>query len=229
MTWSNETVERYLNKAIDKINKYMEMPVEDVPVCVSKGNSKVPCLNISKMSGATCGNCAACLKGGCYDANDANRYPNVLDARARNTAVLYKDPARYFKAFEDAMTNRRKYHAGRYDVGGELTGEFELDAMNSTAMRKSNWALWTYTKMHDMVNRWIATGKYTASNLQIMYSRRGVNDKIENPYGMPEFVTVLPNEVPPTGYMKCPGACRECLEKKIGCPYGYNVWAHLHR
>ena len=227
MTWNDETKARFMEKARAAVAEYDDVPAEEIPVCVSNGNSKVPCLNISKASGITCGNCACCL-GDCYDARDMNRYPNVMNARARNTAVLYKDPARYFDAFESKMSNRRKYKAARYDVGGELTGDFELDAMNATATRKTDWALWSYTKMYDMVNRWVAAGKYTASNLVIMFSQWGVDDVIDNPYGFPVFLTLLPGETAPAGFMKCPGSCRECLDQHKGCPYGDNVYNPRH-
>ena len=94
----------------------------------------------------------------------------------------------------------------------------ELAMWVQLATEHPDWTFWTYTKMHWVVNLYclLHGGRHAVpSNLTIMFSRWGLRSKIDNPYGFPEFITVLTDEgeTMPEGFWVCPGRCKECKKE----------------
>ena len=226
MKYSDETLSKYNDRALRAIAQARAQH-EPLRVCISVGNVKVGrILNVSLMSRVCCGNCSLC-EHYCYDIKAALQYTNVMNARARNTVLAQDDLDEFFRQILERLTERRKRKYFRFHVGGDIISEAYLVKMCETAEAKPTWRFWTYTKMHDLVNRYIAKGGYIPGNLTILYSydRNAIQD---NPYGMPIAYTVMEDEEPPAGLFKCPGNCEMCIDLERGCPFGESVCFDIH-
>lgn len=206
-----------------------------IKVHISKGNSKIgKCLNVSTMPVMTCGHCEAC-KYGCYAMKVlAFRGIKVLTAWIENTYMMRYHIAEYFQQIDDAMSRRRLHKYLRFHVAGEFQRIEELDGMRQLAIAHPDFQIWTYTKMHIMVNSWVKKlgGKDAIpSNLHIMYSQWG-NVKVQNPYGFPVFKTVTDGIH--SNCWQCPGNCDLCKAefshdgKSHGCILGEDTEVEKH-
>ena len=226
MRYKEDTLKEFEYKAIEKITE-AENRITEIHVHIAKGNKKVGRIrNVSIMPYVCCGNCASC-KRYCYDIKAAIQYKNVMTARAENTALARKDPERFFEEIKNSLNERIKRKYMRWHVGGEILDIDYLKGMIKVACEKPNFKFWTYTKMWVLVNSYIANGGFIPDNLTILYSIDR-DSYIENPYGMPIAYTVLPGDTAPASCMKCPGNCETCIEKQIGCPFGYSVYFDEH-
>lgn len=226
MRYSHETLEIFKSKAIQRINECKEN-MAHCHVHIAKGNKKVGRVrNVSNMPIVCCGNCASC-KRYCYDVKAALQYKNVMTARAENTAMAQNDRERFFAEITASLTERihRKYF--RWHVGGEILDRDYLERMIKVACERPSWTFWTYTKMFDVVNGYIADGGFIPENLTILFSVDG-ESVIDNPYDMPIAYTVLPGYTAPAHCFKCPGNCEICIELKRGCPFGESVYFDEH-
>ena len=81
--------------------------IGSVKMCISTGNRKIGrVLNVSLPPVLTCANCSEC-KYLCYDIKACLQYANVVDARARNLAILRADRDEYFRRIDDKLSRRR--------------------------------------------------------------------------------------------------------------------------
>ena len=226
MRYKDETLTRFTEKALDAIARARDL--HDPKACISVGNKKVGrVLNVSTMPLICCGNCSAC-RNYCYDVKAALFRDTVMNARARNTALAQDDLDEFVAQIKAKLTARRKRKAFRWHVGGDIISEAYLRKMCETALERPDWRFWTYTKMRDLVNSYIAKGGLIPENLTILYSYDMNVPQDDNPYGMPIAYTVLEGDTPPAGLFECPGNCEICLDLERGCPYGESVffWEH---
>lgn len=225
MRYSNETLAKYEARALQAIATASRL--EQIKIHIATGNRKVGRIrNVSLMSRVCCGNCKTC-EHYCYDIKAALQYKTVMRARAENTALAYRDLVDYFYQIATKLTDRCKRKYFRFHVGGEILSEDYLEGMVRLAIAKKDWKFWTYTKMHDLVNGYIARGGFIPSNLTIMYSR-DVNAVVNNPYGMPEAYTVIEGDTEEGHGFKCPGNCEACIDLERGCPFGESVYFLEH-
>lgn len=225
--YSHETIINYLHKMGTKTREYLENPV-DLAICVTYGNRKIGrVLNVSIPPKFTCRhNCDQCLLD-CYDIKANIQYGNVLNARARNYAILLKDREKYFNMIEQKLSPRRKRKYFRWHVGGDIIDLDYFVHMCDIAKRHSDWVFWTYTKQYDIVNAYIAKYGAIPSNLSVMFS---VWDGVPcvNPYGLQTFSVYEHGDKVPTDAWQCTGNCEICIECKAGCPYGQSAWTYKH-
>ena len=230
----DETVSRIESTANDIMRRLARRGLV-LKVHISKGNSKIgKCLNISTMPVMTCGNCKACKKG-CYAMKVlARRGIKVLTAWVENTYMMREHIDEYFRQIDDAMARRRLHKYTRFHVAGEFQSVKELEGMRQLAIAHPDFQIWTYTKMHILVNNWIKKlgGKdMIPANLHIMYSQWG-DVKVPNPYDFPIFKTVT-NGIH-SDCWQCPGNCDMCKAeyshdgKCHGCILGENTEVELH-
>lgn len=235
-TMNKNSIRNLMKKASEKVGYYEKMPVNNVKVTVSDGNMKIGrVLNFSKMPGLSCGNCSHCLPY-CYDMKACAAYPSCLDARCRNYVLMLSDAGRdrVFDAIAARMTNRKRQENRyyRHDVGGELMDIDELERLVLLAKIRPNYKLWTYTKMHALVNLYVkqhggSREKAIPKNLIIMFSEWDGMPLI-NPYGFPIFTVKMKNgnkNHKPEYFerlYKCPGNCDLCKPEKSydGKPHG---------
>lgn len=230
--YSNEKLHDLKLKLAQRIHYYTENPA---PLVVSNGNSKIgKTLNVSNAPGITCINCSGCIKY-CYDIKACIQYPNVLDARAKNTALLFYNMPAYFKQLWIIMSKCKKNKFLRFHVSGDIINQRHLNYIVQTAMIFPDWQIWTYTKNYDLINEYFTINQYNTiqeafpSNLVIMFSKWQGMPMI-NPYGLPEFQCRMPGEGKwlYAKMYKCPGNCDICKASKRGCIYGENVYTDLH-
>lgn len=225
MRYSDETLARYEAKALQAIATASRL--EQIKIHIATGNRKVGRIkNVSLMSRICCGNCKTC-EHYCYDIKAALQYGNVMKARAENTALAYRDRYDYFHQIIDALSPRCKRKFFRFHVGGEILDFDYLRGMCYVALMRPDWKIWTYTKMHDVVNRFIRECGSLPENLVVLYSKDR-NAVVENPFGMPEAYTVIEGDTEEGHGFKCPGNCEMCIEMERGCPFGESVYFLEH-
>lgn len=216
-----ETVRKYLQRGRDRLAYYMAMPAADfeqVHVSVSLGNKKLgKCLNVSLLPVLTCPNCTHCLQY-CY-AIKAMRYPNVVDAWARNTAIARRDLPRFFREIQEAIRRHPSYKGFRFQVSGDVESPAYFAGMVETAGMFPAVHFWTYSK-----SPYSTTGR--VGLLTVMDSTGFGKDC--RPDGVAQFHCVQPGTSIPAGFWHCPGNCETCLNAGRGCPVGENTWIDLH-
>lgn len=225
------SIRKVMRLANEKKHRYMTMAPELIKECVSSGNRKIGrVMNVSLMPIMTCANCKECMHF-CYDIKACLQYPEtVIDARMRNTCLLWLDRNEYFSRIENRIARRRKNKYFRWHVAGDIVDIDYLDRMIGIARRHPDFIFWTYTKNYRVVNEWIAANGGTRAavpgNLSIMFSEwRGL--EMVNPYGMPVFACRFPGETAPFEY-QCPGNCDVCKASGRGCVVGESTYADLH-
>lgn len=232
-----ESLKKFQAKALEKIMEYDARDVEDIPLCISRGNRKIGyVMNVSELPKFTCGNCGHCLPY-CYDIKACLQYETVMDARARNTVILRKDRNSYFRRIRNAIKRARKCRMFRWHVGGELPDIEYFSEMVNIARENPEWTFWTYTKMYWIVNKYCAehggTRECIPENLHVMFSKwDGV--PMSNPYGFPEFLCKLKEGNKDTTeeefqrIFKCPLNCDICKRTHRGCVVGETSYADEH-
>lgn len=195
-----------------------EVDVENAHVKFSYGNRKTGALvpSVSLIPIADCGNCKVCAKG-CYDIRNVCFQKTVQKSRANNSAIYQKDPEKYWEEIEKAVKYLRFF---RYHVGGEIKDLDYLTHMAGIAKRTPTCEFLAFTKMYDVVNRYLDLHKEFPKNLHIIFSDwRGA--EFENPYNLPvssplwEDGTKGPHCT--EKQFMCPGLCEECAEAWTGC------------
>lgn len=211
----------------------LEHGIDVVPMAISKGNRKIGrVMNVSLPPILTCANCSECMYL-CYDIKACNQYPGtVIDARARNLAVLLADRDEYFRRIDAAISRRRKHKFFRWHVAGDIVDIDYLARMVDIARRHPDFIFWTYTKNYAVVNQYVRDhgGDRAAAipeNLSIMFSEwRGM--PMDNPYSFPEFSVVFKSDpVKPVGHY-CPGNCDVCKAGHRGCIAGETTYCNEH-
>ena len=226
--YSPETLKRFYENAKALIDHFMELPVEDLKICITNGNMKIGrVMNVSLLPIFTClNNCQGC-RFFCYDIKACMQYRNVIVARARNTVLLWRDRNKYFELIEKKISRRRKNKFFRWHVAGDIIDGDYFQRMIDIARRHPDFVFWTYTKQYSIVNRYCDKyGKDSIpSNLSIMFSQwDGI--QIINPYKFPEFRVY--DDISNAVEHKCPGNCEICLKAKTGCPYGVTSCVKKH-
>lgn len=238
MTYRFETLREYTRRMRAAIKKAAER-LAGLHVHFSQGNTKIGrVLNVSTASGVCCGNCSQCLKY-CYDIKAALRFPEVFTARAENTAIAIGDRERFFAEISEKMDRRRRNLYFRWHQGGEILDADYFERMVQNAAEHPAYeCIWTYTKMHHIVNDYVRThgGSIAAAipaNMVVMFSEwDGI--PLVNPYGFPVFSVRLAagNKNHGPEYFrqlwKCPGNCDICKKAGRGCIAGESTFADEH-
>ena len=228
-----ETVRKIVNKlnSTEKMYRHYLEKGEQIKLVISNGNSKIGrCINVSLAPIITCGNCKEC-KCFCYDVKACLQYTNVLNARAKNTALFRYNRDEFFRQLWGKMSRKKTNKFLRFHVSGEIVDLNHFEYMIETAKRFPDFTIWTYTKMYWIVNEYIrihgGNKNCIPTNFSIMFSEwKGL--PIVNPYNMPVFRCIYPEEQIDNGYMLCPGNCDICKKNNIGCVCGMSSYVHLH-
>jgi len=231
--FAQKTITNYLYRLDKAISAMREST--DLSVIVSKGNRKIgKCLNVSVAPIRTCGgNCKVCMCA-CYDMKACMQYPNVLQARAKNTVLAMYARDDYFRQIDEVMNKRRKNKVFRWHVGGDIPDYDYFCRMIENARNHPDFIIWTYTKQYDIVNDYVRAhgGTIKAAipdNLSIMFSVwKGLY--CDNPYGFATFtcVDIASGETFEDGVHHCNGACKDCITGKTGCPFRKSSATKLH-
>ena len=227
--YKKETIKKVVNALNTAVLFYEAKNVSDIKMCISDGNQKIgKVMNVSLPPILACPNCSHCQKL-CYDIKACNQYPNtVVDARARNYAILKRNRDEYFNRIEDKIRRRRANKYFRWHVAGDIVDYDYFCRMVEVAKNHPDFIFWTYTKAYGTVNEYVKRNGRDAipSNFSIMYSEwRGM--PMDNPYGFPEFKVVFKDEEEPSGFY-CPGNCDVCKAIHRGCLAGETTYCKEH-
>ena len=232
--FTSKTIANYLYK-LDRAINAMRESISDLSVVVSTGNRKIGrSLNVSVAPIRTCGgNCKVCMYA-CYDMKACMQYPNVLQARAKNTILAMYARDDYFKQIDEIMNKRRKNKVFRWHVGGDILDYDYFERMAENARNHPDFVIWTYTKQYGIVNEYVRTHGGTIEsaipdNMSVMFSVwKGL--KCSNPYGFATFtcVDVKNGETFEDGIHHCNGDCSACIAGKTGCPFRKSSAVKLH-
>lgn len=218
------TLAKYTQDARARLAHYLLMDDTDfahVHVCISTGNRKLgKCLNVSLLPVITCPDCKGCARA-CYAIRSALRFPAVMDGYARNTAIMMREPLRYWAEVREAIRRHPSFNAFRFHVAGDVLTEDYARHMFAVADEFPRVTFWTYTK-----NVRVLTMHGRPRNLSIMQSTG---------FGVPfdsrlraQFHCVRAGQSAPAGVYHCPGHCAECVKAGRGCPVGENAWIDEH-
>ena len=154
--YSLESLKKVVKLMNETIENYSSKNVEDIKLCISKGNRKIgQVMNVSMPPIVTCSNCKEC-KFFCYDVKACLQYPaTVIDARVRNYMVFKKDIDVYFSRIDDAMNRRRKNKFFRWHVAGDIVNMEYFSRMVENARLHPDFVIWTYTKNYAVVNQYV--------------------------------------------------------------------------
>lgn len=233
--YSKETLKKYMDQSQDMIRHYNAVALDAIAFCISEGNDKIGrTWNVSTLAIYTCGNCKEC-KDFCYDIKACvKNAADVLDARVRNTVILWRDRDLFFTLINNFLNTRRKHKFFRWHVAGEIVDYDYFCRMVETCREHPDWTFWTYTKMYHIVNKYCDNHGGRAaipSNFSIMFSPwDGL--PMDNPYNFPVFAVRLKagNKTPwPWEKMyKCPGNCDICKAAGRGCIVGEDTYNDEH-
>lgn len=198
-------------------NKAAEMAlnIDEQHVFISTGNRKtgfaVP--SVSLIPVKDCGNCSSCSRL-CYDIRN-DMYPSVMDTRARNSAIAHNAVDRYFREIETACKAFRFF---RWHIGGDILDYNYLLGVIRVAVNNPGCSFLIFTKMYDLVNRFVEAGGVIPSNLQIIFSD-WPGAKMDNPYNFPTSSPVFADgtTAAPADAIECPGDCSSCAVMGAGC------------
>lgn len=228
---SNKTIKRYVSTINELTAEYNKTSEYLLPVCITKGNSKIgKSLNVSLPAVISCGNCADCVHY-CYAiANTIYRGWNgsVIKARARNWSVFSRNRDLFFNRISYAMDRAKTIRTLRFHVEGEIVDMDHFGRIVKLAAAHPGWKIWMYSKMDIIVDAYISKYGPLPSNLSVMRSQWGTNKRVENPYNLGRFITVLPGENPPAGIWECPYDCEICKRAGRGCIVNETSYVHLH-
>ena len=227
MAYSKETIK----KAVETLNKRIEFykTSEDLQIVISKGNKKIgDTMNVSLAPVITCPNCSKCVSY-CYDIKAVMQYKNVLDARAKNTALFLTHSEKYFQQIRNELSKRKTNKYFRWHVSGDIMNIEYFDNMVKIARDFPDFRFWTYTKSYWIVNEWCKqNGKENVpDNLSVMFSYWEGLPMI-NPFGFPEFRVVMKGQEKPNGVRWCCGNCNECIRNCSHCVKGETVYCMEH-
>ena len=211
--------------------------VDGLHVRLSYGNRKtgaaVP--SVSLIPVADCPNCKTC-SAGCYDVRNVCYLPAVQKSRAINSAILKFDPERYFNEIGALVRFVRFF---RWHVGGDMVTRSYFLHVLGIAKNTPGCQFLIFTKLYNVVNKYLADGGQIPENLHIIFSDwRGA--KFENPFNLPVSSPVWSD---PDGreiergphctdrVTWCPGFCEDCAAAGAGCfglKAGETVLFHAH-
>lgn len=230
--YTPETIAKVVSMLKAKTAEYISRgDVESIKMAISQGNRKIGrVMNVSIPPIITCANCAGC-RHYCYDVKACAQYANtVIDARARNLAILRMNRDEYFRRIDIAMARRRRNKYFRWHVAGDIVDIDYFARMIENARRHPDFIIWTYTKNYNVVNTWVDENGKDAipDNFHVMFSEwRGM--EIVNPHGFPEFRVVFDDDENKPAGPYCPGNCDVCKRGHgAGCIAGRTTYCHLH-
>jgi len=184
-------------------------------VCISDKNAKMGAVaSVSTLPFITCpARCAHSCGAYCYAAKIARLRKNVLQAYAKNTALLLDKPGVFWAQVESAIMGLRFF---RFNVSGDMINADYFKNVAEIAARQSHCKILIFTKRYEIVNAYIENGGTIPENLQVVFSG-WENLKPINPHGLPESNVIMPGADIPADWKTCGGNCFECFCRGVGC------------
>ena len=213
---NEDAMARRLKKIIDARDEFMKN-IDEHHVKLQNGNNKTgdDCPTVSLAPIIDCKNCSGCRRE-CYDLRNDLRFPNVINDRAKNSAIHKADPKRYWNEIEEQI-NTLDVTELRVNVGGDLNYDDFVEIYTICINRPQTDILF-FTKNDDDINAFL--DKYDRPNNMkpILSMWEGMD--IKNPHNLPCAHVLYADgrtTAPEYGAYYCGGNCSECHRKKEGC------------
>lgn len=215
-TMGKEAIEKRVKKLRDERDKKLE-EVNELHVKLQRGNRKTGanCWTVSLLPIIDCGNCAKC-KGDCYDIKSDLIYPQVINDRARNSAIHKADPERYWKEI-DMQVKANFVRELRINVGGDLSDD-DFSYVAELGKNNNKTQILFFTKNYKGINKFLENNSFPENVHPIMSAWIGM--KMDNPHELPCSHVLYENGMttaPQYGAAYCGGNCSECAFEGNGC------------
>lgn len=213
--FKDETIHGRVKKMVD----YREsLDVSKLHVKFSYGNRKTGNLvpSVSLIPIADCGNCKLCSKG-CYDIRNVCCYDASRKQKANNSAIYRADPERYFEEIKEEVRFRSFF---RWHVSGDIKNRAYLEKMVEIAKATPTCTFLVFTKMFEIVNKWIDENGEFPSNLHVLLSgwRGDHNVNRHNlPVSSPVWKDGSKSCMCTEDATYCGGDCTACAKCNGGC------------
>ena len=200
-------------KAIDEAMK----KVTTLHVKIQPGNSKTgsACFTVSLMPIIDCVNCSGC-KYDCYDLRNDCRNTNVINDRARNSAIHKSDPDRFWAEID--MQIKALYVTElRINVGGDLT-DADFAYVAELGRKNPKTSILFFTKNYKGINKFLNGNEFPENVHPIMSCWEGM--EMDNPHSLPCSHVLWKDgrtTAPEFGAVYCGGNCTECHFNGEGC------------
>lgn len=191
--------------------------LKDWHIKLQKGNTKtgISCWTVSLIPIVDCTNCTGC-KGKCYDIRNDCRYPNVLQDRAKNSAIHRYDRKRYWKEIEEQVRANFVQEL-RLNVGGDLDDE-DFEYVAKMARRNKGTDVLFFTKNYKGINSFLEHHRFPKNVHAIMSAWPGM--EMDNSHNLPTSHILWADgttTAPDFGAKYCGGNCTECHFNGTGC------------
>lgn len=208
----NSRVQKLVNRRKD-----MLAFVNDLHVKLMQGNRKTGsnCWTVSLFPVIDCVNCSHC-KGDCYDLKNDMIYPNVIDSRAKNSAIHMVNPERYWKEIDEQIKANFVQEL-RLNVGGDLTDD-DFAYVAKLGEDNPKTMIMFFTKNYKGINKFLENNKFPENVHPIMSA--WLNMEMENPHNLPCSHVLYEDgrtTAPEYGAYYCSGNCSECAFEGKGC------------
>lgn len=195
-------------------------------VPVMEGNSKTGALrSLSMRPILDCGNCSKCI-GQCYDLRHDVTNGACLEYRCATAAIYEVDNDRFWKEVEAQATVSCLW---RWHIGGDIMSYYYLCKMVKIARECPHCKFLAFTKMFDIVNKYVYDNGELPENLHIIFSAwPGL--QMDNPYNLPVAFPIFADkdieeneeiarfsDSCPKFYWKCNDNCTDCALRDQGC------------
>ena len=217
----------YMNKAMEAYKKNLAnvreimatdpnyMETLEKMVSISEGNTKTgkfPSVSLLPRLSCPWSRCKGTCGEKCYAIKLAKLRPVVMEAYARNTAVLKLCPVAYFRAVGNAI---RRASFFRFHIAGDIPNKDYLYMMHYLAENNPSCTILCFTKQYEIVNDYLAHN-VKPSNLQILFSGWTNLDPV-NPYNLPETTVYKTEADKKPEWIACGGNCLDCAIHDGGC------------
>lgn len=215
-----ETVVRRLAKFRERLNYWLDNVTEETEISISAGNTKmgsVPSFSVLPFITCDFSRCKENCFLYCYAAKLADLRTNVLNAYAKNTAMVIKYPESVKKQLDDYF-NTHCVKWFRFNVAGDFNLKNYFDIALQLITEHKEITFLSFTKCFEIFNR---NYEQIPVNWKVLYSDGDIPGSIvtaeNNPHHFP--VTVIYNngeEINPF-WLLCGGNCFECACRGVGC------------
>ena len=185
-----------------------------VKLSISSGTEKMGAVpSVSLLPFITCpGRCTGSCSRECYAAKIANLRKSVLEAYARNTALVMDRPEIFWAGVNAAMAGTRFF---RFHVSGDIVNGEYFENLVNACRNNPHCETLVFTKRYEIVNAWMKKNGALPENLHLLLSG-WENLKPINPHKLPE-TNVFGKEGPRDDWKVCGGNCFECGCRGVGC------------
>ena len=205
-------------KKMRTARRKMLKEVDNLHVRLQRGNEKtgINCWTVSLLPAIDCcKNCKECMWD-CYDIKNVLWQPAVVNDRARNSAIHFKDIRRFWS--EVNMQIKANFVTElRINVGGDLSDEDFAYVAKIGCMNPQTKILF-FTKNYEGINKFLDNNTFTNNVHPIMSA--WLNTEMSNPHNLPCSHVLYPTgetTAPKYGSVYCGGNCSECAFEGKGC------------